>query len=325
VSELGEQATRSYWSCFSDLGAEWLDVRHEYGDLLGHRYEYDSHVINHARVAVGDVLVVRDRYLVLGFGVVERIDRRLGVKQMRRCPVCRTADLSLRKRIQPKYRCNDGGHEFEVPLEVPTEVTIYGAAYGDRWYPLSSPIPVRALDDVYLGRDQQNAIRRLDEVRARSLLDSQTDVEGYLQLALLAHPASIPGGYVLALSRARVGQQQFRDALFDRYGPACAVTGPQPRELLDAAHLTPFASRPEHLAQAGLLLRADVHRMFDRLLLSFDPKDWTAHVAPQLVDRYPGMRSFDRRPMLLRAGARPDAGLLADHYSLARSRWRAPA
>jgi hypothetical protein len=38
----------------------------------------------------------------------------------------------------------------------------------------------------------------------------------------------IPGGHSVGLSKTRVGQQRFREAMLGRYGEACAFTGPQP-------------------------------------------------------------------------------------------------
>jgi hypothetical protein len=47
----------------------------------------------------------------------------------------------------------------------------------------------------------------------------------------------IPGGHSVGLSKTRLGQQRFREAMLGRYGEACAFTGPQPPGALEAAHL----------------------------------------------------------------------------------------
>ena len=100
------------------------------------------------------------------------------------------------------------------------------------------------------------------------------------------------------------------------------MTGPQPSEVLDAAHLYSYASHATHRVDGGLLLRADVHRMFDRLLLTLDPETMTSQVAPSLLDRYENLRALDRRPVLVPDGAAPDLALLGEHAVLARQRWR---
>lgn len=312
--------TRGFWSCFTK--AELHDVAALYTDVLDSRYEYDSNVINHRGVAVGDVLVIRDIHLVRGYGVVETITSRPGIKEMRRCPQCRSADLSVRTRAVPAYRCNDCKHTFDQPDRVPMEVTLYAAHYGTSWFPLESPVRVLGLDSIYAGKDRQNAIRRLEPRAAEEFLLSVGGIESYFHFEVLTGGAGIAGGHRDAVVRVRRGQREFRESLFDRYGSTCAVTGQQPSDVLDAAHLYSFAERAEHHRDGGLLLRSDVHRMFDRLLLTFDPVRWESRVAPQLLDRFENLRGLDARPMAMTEAVRPDSRLLAEHHAAARTRWK---
>jgi hypothetical protein len=245
--------TREFWSCFTRVGIDALDAT--YGDVVGRQYEYDSNVINHRRVGIGDVVVVRDSHLVYGYGIVEDVKALPRVKVMRRCPECRSADIAGRKRLLPAYRCNDCRSEFDRPLEDAVEVTAYVATYESMWFELASPTPVRALEPVYAGRDRQNAIRRLDPSAAWEFLQYHASLESALHLELLAHTDEIRGGHTEALVRVRVGQRVFRERLFERFGSTCAVTGRQPEDVLDAAHLYSFADRGEHRSDGGLLLR----------------------------------------------------------------------
>lgn len=65
----------------------------------------------------------------------------------------------------------------------------------------------------------------------------------------------------------RQGQPEFRRDLLRAYGGRCAVTGCDVAEALEAAHIEPWADgHPNSLAN-GLLLRGDVHALFDRGLL----------------------------------------------------------
>jgi len=63
--------------------------------------------------------------------------------------------------------------------------------------------------------------------------------------------------------RPRLGQSTFRYALEQAYG-RCAVTGEHSLPALDAAHIVPYGDGGDHALENGLLLRADVHRLFDR-------------------------------------------------------------
>jgi hypothetical protein len=311
---------RRVWSCFSK--ASLADIDAIYDDVHGSAYAYDSNVVNHARVAEGDVVVVRDGQLVLGFGVVEDVASRLDLKPMRRCVRCGSASLQARKVARPRFRCNDCKATFDEPVVVPKEVRLYVASYADSWVPFESPVPVAVLDEVYAGADRQNAIRELQTEPALALLVQFSGIEGQLALQLADARRELAGGFAETVARRRIGQQRFRDALLDRFGARCAVTGEQPDAVLDAAHLVAYAGRPEHHVDEGLLLRADVHRLFDRLLITFDAARWTTEVAPPLLERHPRLVELDRRPIAVSERLRPSPDLLIAHRRQAHARWK---
>ena len=66
-----------------------------------------------------------------------------------------------------------------------------------------------------------------------------------------------------ALIAPRLGQGAFRIAVTDAYGRACAITGNRVLPALDAAHIRPFALGGTHTVSNGMLLRRDIHRIFD--------------------------------------------------------------
>ena len=65
------------------------------------------------------------------------------------------------------------------------------------------------------------------------------------------------------LVRPRLGQGAFRIGVTDVYQRRCAVTGERTLPILDAAHIRPYGAGGEHEITNGLLLRTDVHRLFD--------------------------------------------------------------
>lgn len=70
--------------------------------------------------------------------------------------------------------------------------------------------------------------------------------------------------------RQRMGQRDFRQDLLHAYGGTCAITGTQISHVLQAAHITPVAAGGRHSVSNGLLLRADVHTLFDLGLITLD-------------------------------------------------------
>jgi putative restriction endonuclease len=65
------------------------------------------------------------------------------------------------------------------------------------------------------------------------------------------------------LIRPRLGQGAFRMAVTDAYDRRCAVSGEKTLPILDAAHIKAFSAGGQHDTSNGLLLRTDIHRLFD--------------------------------------------------------------
>lgn len=84
--------------------------------------------------------------------------------------------------------------------------------------------------------------------------------------------------------KVRVGQGAFRRLLLGTYGKVCAFTGPQLEETLQAAHIQPYVDAESNHVRNGLLLRADMHVLFDLGLLTLDP-DLRIQVSSKLKGR----------------------------------------
>jgi len=65
------------------------------------------------------------------------------------------------------------------------------------------------------------------------------------------------------LVRPRLGQGAFRVLVTDAYDRRCAVSGERTLPILDAAHIRSYADGGEHEGSNGILLRTDIHKLFD--------------------------------------------------------------
>jgi putative restriction endonuclease len=72
-------------------------------------------------------------------------------------------------------------------------------------------------------------------------------------------------------TRPRLGQGSFKFAVIDAYQRKCAVTGERVLPVLEAGHIRPYGEGGEHRIDNGLLLRRDIHRLFDRGYLTVTP------------------------------------------------------
>jgi hypothetical protein len=84
----------------------------------------------------------------------------------------------------------------------------------------------------------------------------------------------------------RPRQASFADELWNLYG-GCAITGLDLREAVDAAHIVDYFGDDADVPQNGILLRADLHRLYDRGLLDlvFESDSLTIRIADRLRGR----------------------------------------
>jgi putative restriction endonuclease len=69
--------------------------------------------------------------------------------------------------------------------------------------------------------------------------------------------------YTEGFTKLRLGQGAFRIVVTDLYQRRCAVSGEKALPVLEAAHIKPYAMNGENVAANGVLLRSDIHTLFD--------------------------------------------------------------
>lgn len=116
----------------------------------------------------------------------------------------------------------------------------------------------------------------------------------------------------------RRGQPRFRRDLITAYEGNCAFSGCQQVDALEAAHIEGYSGAASNHPQNGLLLRADLHTLFDLGMLAVDSTPMTIVVSEDVSD--PGYRALGGRKVFVPrdVGARPSREALDAH--LARSR-----
>lgn len=331
------------WSCIALGDERQYGGNAGYDDELSSKYSFDSNVANHKQLSGGDLIVLRDNRRVLGMARVAEVTTRLGTKLLRRCPNCQTTSLKKRVRKTPSWRCSSG-HEFDDPSEREERVTKYEAYFADSFIRLDREISTTQLKSAALRPSDQLSIEELDLARLERLL-SPTGGEA-LDMAITASfvdtampdeieehsieedgdsENSVPSmaddrKKILRAIRVRRGQAGFRRDLIKRYGARCLVTGCEVEDLLEAAHIAPYRNSSHHDPRNGLLLRADIHTLFDLHLLKIDPSSLAItfdesvcregysayHGKPLCVgSKRPSEKYLKVRANLLSANARP--------------------
>jgi putative restriction endonuclease len=103
------------------------------------------------------------------------------------------------------------------------------------------------------------------------------------------------------LIQPRLGQRGFRYAVTERYERRCAMTGERSLPALEAAHIKPYSNDGPHRVSNGLLLRADLHRLFDAGYITITP-DLCIKVSKQLKEEFDNGRDYyamDEKPLIV--------------------------
>lgn len=118
--------------------------------------------------------------------------------------------------------------------------------------------------------------------------------------------------------RVRPNQSMFRVMLLSSYERTCAVTGSDVVPALEAAHIRPYSYEKIDRIQNGLLLRADVHRLFDRGYIGVNTSHMETVVSAKLIGSE--YEQFERQPLILPSNMeyQPSVEYLDEH----RKQWR---
>ncbi|MHA6720680.1 HNH endonuclease [Sphingomonas sp. RS6] len=315
------------WSFLAIDGARQYGGNAGYEDTPSTVYRYDSDVPNHLNVRPGDVAIIRSRAAVLGIATVENVIEATGPKSRQRCSECGTATIKSRAARTPRWRCREG-HLFDEPVEEIVQVTTFEAHYGGTFKPCSNAMTLALLDGAVMRPSTQMSIKEIDLAQLEPVLLSNGITADFVQnyIRRLSPEDTDAGGNEAAHSiieeRRRVlreialrrGQARFRQRLIDRYGACCQVSGCAFPGLIEAAHISPYARSNDNSERNGLLLRSDLHTLFDLGLLGIDPKSLRTAVNPQA--RAAGYEQFDGVAIHLNGSTGPERSALEERWLL---------
>ncbi len=142
-------------------------------------------------------------------------------------------------------------------------------------------------------------------VRGASISDSSTEGQqllGRLEQALAkthvrsigadsstSEPVSRYGEAILV--RPRLGQGAFRFLVTDVYERRCTITRERTLPVLQAAHIRPYSEGGEHRVDNGLLLRSDLHTLFDQGYLTVTP-EYRVEVSRRIREEFENGRDY---------------------------------
>ncbi len=132
-------------------------------------------------------------------------------------------------------------------------------------------------------RQPPHGTKLWEDVQLR-LLARHPDIEELEEAVRFTEPLPV---------RRRLGQGSFRILVTDTYERRCAVTRERALPVLEAAHVKPVTAGGAHRIENGLLLRSDVHRLFDRGYLTVTP-DHRMRVSRRLREDFDDGEYYER-------------------------------
>ena len=92
-------------------------------------------------------------------------------------------------------------------------------------------------------------------------------------------------------TRPRLGQGAFRVLVTEAYSRRCAITGERTLPVLNASHIKPYSQEGPHIISNGLLLREDLHTLFDRGYMTVT-EDYRVEVSKRIKEDYGNGREY---------------------------------
>ena len=131
-----------------------------------------------------------------------------------------------------------------------------------------------------------------DPVAAKLLADVQArmQVAGTVVPEFLAEPDQARYGEPRLIT-PRLGQGAFRLEVTDAYMRRCAITGERTLPALAACHIKPYADLGPHQVNNGLLLRSDLHNLFDLGYLTVT-HDYKVKVSRRIREEFQNGRHY---------------------------------
>jgi putative restriction endonuclease len=160
-------------------------------------------------------------------------------------------------------------------------------------------------------RDTSHIASALESLQVTARIDVSWNDD--LQLDVLGPTKGDP-----RLTTPRVGQDAFKALVLGAYQRHCAVTGSRIEPVLEAAHIRPVKDGGVHHVGNGMLLRSDVHKLFDDGYLGVDEK-FRLRVSPRLKSEFGnGFEFYEREQLgltitLPHRSQRPDTEALTWH------------
>jgi putative restriction endonuclease len=262
-------------------------------------YTYATDDRSKKNVAAGDLLFLRDQKQLLAVAQVEDVTITRREQAVPKCPVCAIAKIEKRKRRDLPYRCFHG-HQFATPAEEHSAAVVHTAAFPQSCARIAASIEAAELRPFELTNSRHVKLKAAELVGLCSYVARRdhtvaTLLKNWLHertVRLDPHDAQAAAAHSLMVDeqerpfeaiRMRRGISAFRDKLISRYGARCMISGCNVLALLEACHVGRYQGPEDNHPANGILLRSDLHTLFDLDLIGLNPTDMEVTIHADLL------------------------------------------
>jgi putative restriction endonuclease len=187
--------------------------------------------------------------------------------------------LELMKQRVMRYRkdVKDSREDFQIGCRILEQPFFFDE---DAWIPAPASWAREIVTGKRFDTDEAEGRQLWEDVHSRLSPDAGRGL--YERPARYGEPTLI---------RPRLGQGLFRVAVTDAYSRRCAVTRERTLPVLEAVHIKPFAAGGDHEVANGLLLRRDLHVLFDRGYVTVTP-DYRFEVSRRIREEFENGRDY---------------------------------
>lgn len=93
------------------------------------------------------------------------------------------------------------------------------------------------------------------------------------------------------LTKVRIGQGAFKISIIEAYNKRCSISGERTMPVLEAAHIKPYSEAGPNFIKNGLLLRSDIHKLFDTGYITIT-KDYKTEVSRRIKEEFENGREY---------------------------------
>jgi len=162
--------------------------------------------------------------------------------------------LKMRRLIEEYRHAESRFEDYKIGCIILTQPFFFPQ---DQWIPIPPDFSLNIVQGKTYDLEQGHGLRLWQEVGFR--LEAMGHPPG--EITGVAEPEARYGEPAIILPR--LGQGTFRVIVTDAYNRRCAITEEKTLPALDAAHIKPYGEGGEHRVQNGILLRSDIHKLFD--------------------------------------------------------------